>query len=277
MTSHQSTAQCLSRWFLGAWAWALLFAAVSTLPLTAQQEPRQAQATRAELESSLTEIDQILASPAYSTSLKARKRAEATMIRERLRDGDFQVGDQLKVELSVGVTTTTAPINGTFPVGPGQVLKLPDLPDIPLHGVLRSEAPEYLTQYLNRFFKDQTVKVTPMIRLAILGGVRNPGFFQLPSETTMPDAIMAAGGPSPGSEMERSTLERGTKELWPKKVVYAAITGGTTLDQLNLRAGDVLTVGTPSTMNLFSTLRTAAIIPGLILGFYGLGKLVGIF
>jgi hypothetical protein len=49
------------------------------------------------------------------------------------------------------------------------------------------------------------------------------------------------------------------------------------LDALNLRAGDEIEVGTKSTTDWLSTLRTVAIIPALIISLYGLGKLFGLF
>ncbi len=56
-------------------------------------------ATRADLESALTQAEQIAASDGYSTELRDQKRAEAALIRERLREGDFQVGDQITVHV----------------------------------------------------------------------------------------------------------------------------------------------------------------------------------
>jgi protein involved in polysaccharide export with SLBB domain len=153
---------------------------------------------------------------------------------------------------------------------------MPDLPEIPLRGVLRSEIKDYLTEYLRRLFKDQTVQVIPTIRLTILGGVGNPGFYQLPADTPLPDAIMKAGGPGQATKLEESVIRRGQEELWGEEEVAKAITAGLTLDQLNLRAGDELVVGQETQRNWTQTLRTYALIPGLILSLAALGKLFGI-
>ena len=47
-------------------------------------------ATRADLESALTQAEQIAASDGYSAELRDQKRAEAALIRERLREGTFR-------------------------------------------------------------------------------------------------------------------------------------------------------------------------------------------
>jgi protein involved in polysaccharide export with SLBB domain len=241
---------------------------------TAERRPR---ATRAELEASLAEIDQILASPAISEPIKAQKRLEATSIRDRLENGDFQVGDQLQITLSVPITPGGQAINNAvFTIGPNQVLQLPDIPEIPLKGVLRSEVQDYLTENLKKLFKDQTVLVVPTIRLTILGGVAQPGFYQLPADTPLPDAIMKAGGPGQQTKLEDTVIRRGAEELWRREEVSAAITAGYTLDQMNLRAGDELVVGQESNTDWRQNLRTYMLIPGIILSLAALGRLFGI-
>jgi hypothetical protein len=238
---------------------------------------RRPQATRTQLDSTLVEIDKILASPAYTDELKQQKRLEAAMIRERLTEGDFRVGDQLSISLSVPIQPGGTPINNQIvTVGPNQVLQLNDIPDIPLRGILRSELAAYLTEQLKKQFKDQTVQVVPTIRLTILGGIPQPGFYQLPSDMPLPDVIMKVGGPTQTTKLEESVIRRGTEVLWGEEEVAAAITAGTTLDQLNLRAGDELIIGMEKQKDLFTTLRTYALIPGLILSLAALGRLFGI-
>jgi hypothetical protein len=243
-------------------------------PPTIDQRP---QATRAQLDSTLVEIDKILASNAYGAEIKRQKQMEAAVIRERLREGDFQVGDQLSISLSVPIQPGGQPLNNqVFTVGPNQTLLMNEIPEIPLHGILRSEIQAYLTENLRRLFKDQTVLVVPTIRLTILGGVPQPGFYQLPSDMPLPDVIMKVGGPGPTTKLEESVIKRGDEVLWDEEDVSAAITAGTTLDQLNLRAGDELIIGMEKKSDLFTTLRTYALIPGLILSLAALGRLFGI-
>lgn len=258
-----------------------LLAFILATTATAQVAPtmdRRPQATRAELEASLVEIEKIIGpNSIYGESIKQQKQAEAVMIRSRLRDGDFQVGDQLTLTLSVPTTPNGPPItNLVVAVGPDQMLQLPDLPVIPLRGVLRSEIKDYLTEYLGRLFRDQSVLVVPTIRLTILGGIGSPGFYQIPADTPLPDAIMLAGGITGGTELNKTVIKRAEEELWSEEEMARAITAATTLDQLNLRSGDELIVGQKTTINWFTKLRTYAIIPGLILSLAGLGRLFGI-
>jgi protein involved in polysaccharide export with SLBB domain len=134
----------------------------------------------------------------------------------------------------------------------------------------------YLTEYLAKLFRDQTVQVVSTIRLTIVGGIGKPGFYQLPAETPLPDAIMAAGGPRDEKALRETVIRRSNEEILGEDEVAVAIRDGLTLDQLNLRAGDELVVGQDSKRNWFQTIRTYMLIPALILSFTGLLRLVGI-
>jgi hypothetical protein len=226
-----------------------LLASVSSLThhLEAQNpDTRRVEATRAELEAELVEIDKIVNSPGYSSRLRSAKRAEADLVRVRLVDGDLQIGDQINLTV-VGEQALTA----TFTVAPGRVLLLPALPEIPLKGILRAEVPAYLTEQLKKNIRDPQVHAQTMIRLSIFGAVGKPGFYQVPAEQLAGDAIMsAAGGPSGGADPHKMTVRRGGVEIWSKEAFQEALVKGVTLDQLNLRAGDEIVVGAEKHTNV---------------------------
>jgi len=199
------------------------------------QETRRAQASRVELEASLAELEKYAASSGYSSRLRNEKAREAAMIKSRLEDGDLQVGDQIDLQV-VGQLA----YSDSFVVASGRVLTLPGLPDIPLKGVLRSEAREYLTAQLSRYLKDPQVRVRTKIRLSVFGSVGRPGFYQIPADVPATDAIMVAGGPASDADLSKVFVRRGSEEIWPSDVLQDAMRRGLTLDQLNLQAGDEL-------------------------------------
>src|SRR5262245_43760099 len=116
--------------------WGLLLVLLALLParLTGQDSLppaddacRKPIATRADLESALNQAEQIAASDGYSAELRDQKRAEAALIRERLREGDFQVGDQITVKVE-----GDSSLSGTMTVGPGKIISLANYGDIPM-------------------------------------------------------------------------------------------------------------------------------------------------
>lgn len=216
-----------------------LFVALTPLPgQSPATDSKRSQATRAELESQLAELDQIVSSPGYSGRLRGAKRAEAELIRLRLAEGDLQVGDQVNL-LVQGDSTLT----GTYAVAAGRVLVFPGIAEIPVKGVLRSEVQDYLTTRLRQYIREPQVRAQTLIRLSVFGGVNKPGFYQLPAEQLAGDAIMAAGGPAAGVQTDRTVIRRSGVEIWSRTAFQEALVQGQTLDQLNLRAGDEIYVG----------------------------------
>ena len=214
---------------------ALLLGSAATAVMA--QDTRRAQATRQELEATLVELEKYAASSGYSSRLRNEKAREATMIRTRLTEGDLQVGDQIDIQV-IG----QAAYSDSFMVASGRVLTLPGLPDIPLRGVLRSEAREYLTAQLSKYIKDPQVRVSTKIRLSVFGSVGRPGFYQIPADVLATDAIMIAGGPAADVDLSKVFVRRGATDIWPPDVLQEAMRQGLTLDQLNLQAGDELVV-----------------------------------
>lgn len=234
-----------TRWPFLSRVGALILPIALSFPLAAQTPPvqearldtRRAQASRVELEASLAAIDTILASPGYSSRIREAKSREAALIRDRLSEGDLQVGDQLAITVQNEPTYT-----GTFVVQAGRVLALPGLTGISLRGVLRSEAEDYITRQLTKFIRDPSVRVVPSIRLAVLGSVGKQGYYQVPADLLISDAIMAAGGPGGAADPNRSRVIRASTPILTEADVAEAIVRGATLDQLNLRAGDQIMV-----------------------------------
>ncbi|MFZ5623560.1 MAG: polysaccharide biosynthesis/export family protein, partial [Gemmatimonadota bacterium] len=224
---------------------------------------RRAMATRAELEATIREIDKIVASTGYSGDLRNAKQLEAAAIRERLVSGDFQVGDQLVIS-----SGTEQKLNGTFTVAAGRVLVLPDIPPIPLEGVLRSEAQEYVEKQVMRYIRDPQLRVQSMIRLALFGSIGKPGFYQLPADQLLTDAIMSAGGPSALSDFKKSYVKRGDEKIITPDMLQDAILNGVTLDRLNLRAGDEIYIDSKTPGGFAGNLRILGALAGVMASIY---------
>lgn len=225
------------------------------------QEPdsRRVHASRLELESHLEEIDKVLNSPGYSGRLRANRRAEADLIRQRLAEGDLQVGDQIAIHV-----VNEAALSDTLAVAAGRVLILRGLPEIPLRGVLRSELQSYLVEKLKTYVRDPQIRVETMIRLSIFGAVGAPGFYQVPAAALAGEAIMAAGGPQSHADPDRTVVRRGGVEILAREAFSDALARGLTLDQLNLRAGDEVFIGQRSTpVSLWTILPVFSALSGL--------------
>jgi len=169
---------------------------------------------------------------------KARNPLEEAALRQRLRDGDFQVGDRIILTVISDASHTD-----TLIVRAGRIIDLPGKMEIPLTGVLRSELEGRIRAEVLKYVKAQAVDVTPLTRIAVLGEVMRPGYFALRSDVPITDAIMLAGGPTNSADIERTVVKRASREYRSADETRRAVSRGLTLDQLGLSAGDELVVG----------------------------------
>lgn len=204
-----------------------------------RDQAKRAMATRAELEDAATSAEQVAASRAVSEAVRRQKAAEAQAIRARLTTGDFAAGDRISVEILGG----GQPFRDTVTVGQGQTVSLPNMGQVSLRGVLRSELEPHLRREVGRFLRDVQVNAGSVTRLALMGSVTRPGFYQMSSDAMLSQAIMTAGGPREDADTRQIVIRRGDEELWDRKSVQVALQEGVTLQELGLRGGDEVYVG----------------------------------
>ena len=125
--------------------------------------------------------------------------------------------------------------------------RAPDLGRISLDGVLRSELQPHLSREIGRFIQDPQISTQALVRLSVQGAVARPGFFVAPSTALLGDVIMLAGGPAQNADVTALRIERSGIPLIEGAEMQEALTAGRSLDQLNLLAGDELTVPTRNT------------------------------
>lgn len=196
---------------------------------------------------------------------QAGRTGEAFLLRSRLQRGDFQEGDRIVVNL-LGPTT----FNDTITVRAGNLLPLPRMGDVPLEGVLRSELTTRISSHLARFLRDSSVRATPLVRLAVLGQVRSPGFHYYSADMLLSDVLMRAGGPSPEADLQKLEILRAGETIWDRSAATAALAEGLSLDRLHLRAGDEIHVGQKRRVNWSQYAQVGVGLVSLIVGLIAL-------
>jgi polysaccharide export outer membrane protein len=177
----------------------------------------------------------------------------------------FQVGDRILLRVE-----GDSALSDTFTVVTGPALRLPDIGEISLADVPRSDVETYLARELGRYIKDPTVEARALIRISVVGEVTRPGFYAVPIDLVLPDALMLAGGATTDARIDRVSVMRGKTALLDEGALQAAIARGATLDELGMRAGDRIQVPNGQRNDPESKWRVA----GLILT--GLATTVGI-
>lgn len=202
-----------------------------------QVDPGSSVRTRADLEQLLLVYEDAIASPAYSNSVKEDLRFEVTRIRSRLTDGDFRLGDRITLTVQGEEN-----LPDTVSVQSGPKISLPVFGDVDLKGVLRSEVEERITEALRVYIRNPVVQAEALMRVSVQGSVASPGFYTMPANTLVGEALMIAGGTGSTSDLSKIRIERGPLVLIEKEDLNEAIRAGYSLDQLNMQAGDQITV-----------------------------------
>lgn len=179
----------------------------------------------------------------------------------------IQVGDRILLEVEGEPHLTD-----TFTVGAGPSLLLPTLGAVRLAGVTRAGLEAYLATWLGQYLKHPVVHARALIRLSIDGEVERPGFYAVPVDLVLADALMVAGGLTHDAKMEAIRIERDDRALWRGGALRRALAHGLTLDALGLRAGDRVLVPRRGARALEPTLRVFLLVLALPTAVYGLTR-----
>ncbi len=231
-------------------------------------ELSQVRATRQALQDLLVQLETASNSSVYSSQIRTQARAQANLVRRRLSEGDFQVGDRIMLRVE-GETSLT----DTFTVQAQREVVLPTVGAIPLGGVLRVELNDFLTQRLAQFIREPRVRAQALIRVAVIGAVARQGFYTVPVDVPVNEVLQIAGGLAVDAELDQFRIERGLERIYTGADLQRAVTEGRTLDAMSIQAGDRFVVPARAVRNPYqfvSTLNILLTIPFTIAGLVAL-------
>ena len=215
-------------------------------------------ATRAELEALATAAERAANDADLPAGERGQLRGEAFVLRYRLEQGDFAVGDRIVIDVAGEATLTD-----TFTVRSGPVVQMANLPPISVAGVLRSELDSHITTELGRYLQRPSIRVVPLLRIAVMGQVGNPGFYYVPADILLSDVLMLAGGPG-DADLKRSQIRRGDDALLSSQHFAIAVAEGLSLDALSLRSGDEVLLKERRRLSLGSMWQVMTVVSAVI-------------
>jgi protein involved in polysaccharide export with SLBB domain len=103
--------------------------------------------------------------------------------------------------------------SGEFPVAQDGTLQHPLLTQVRVVGRTREDVRRQVREVLLRYENDPQFVFDYLYRVAVTGEVRLPNLYSLPSETSIPQAIAAAGGLAEFGRINDVRLIRGGQEM----------------------------------------------------------------
>jgi protein involved in polysaccharide export with SLBB domain len=194
-------------------------------------------ASRASLTARVSQLETETSGTKLTGDARNKALSELATIRDRLTQGDFRVGDRFVITIRRdSVRSDTASVRDSLNV------TIANLPDVSLIGVLRSELDDKLSKHVATYLLNTTVRTTLLTRVAILGAVQRPGFYYALPDRAVSDLVMIAGGPATDANLNELEISRSRTQLVSAKDSRRAIKEGRTLEQLDVRSGDEVTI-----------------------------------
>jgi protein involved in polysaccharide export with SLBB domain len=214
-------------------------------------------------------LEQVVSQLSQARTANGNGSAALMYAQSRLRDGDFRPGDLVLIEVQ-GDTTLT----DTFTVASDRTLMLPSpaVGTLSLKGVLRTELQEQVSGFIGKFVRNAVVRARPLLRVGVQGELVKPGYYYIPADAVLADALMAAGGTRPEANMKTLRIERDGKPIIRGNDLHRLIAQGLTLDQANLRGGEVIAVDRKPNSSWTEGLRLVSIVVSIAGGLYGLSR-----
>ena len=241
---------------------------------------------RADLEERLRRLVGMAATGRYENGVSAAVvRAETTYIQRRLREGDFRVGDRVLLAVEdpepplTGAATPVVKsseqqLSDTFTVGSLQELTLPVVGVVSLRGVLRTELEPRLTVEIARYIRDPVVHARALVGLALSGELARPGYYSVPADAVIPAVLMAAGGTTHETKLNKLKIQRNGQTIWGGDALRRAIAAGSTVDDLELQPGDAIVVPRSGSIGgLYGPAQLVAVLLGIPVTIYTLTRI----
>ncbi|HEX2077963.1 MAG TPA: polysaccharide biosynthesis/export family protein [Longimicrobium sp.] len=103
--------------------------------------------------------------------------------------------------------------SGEFPIAPDGTILHPLLSQVRVVGRTREQVRAQLREILQQYERDPQFVFDYLYRVGITGEVRLPNLYNLPPETTIGQAVAAAGGVSEYGRLDQVRLMRGGREM----------------------------------------------------------------
>jgi protein involved in polysaccharide export with SLBB domain len=110
-------------------------------------------------------------------------------------------GDAVRVEIKDEPT-----LSGEFNIGVDGKILLPTVGAIPVADLPFPDVEAQLQAAYKKELVDPVVRITPLIRIAVLGEVRQPGLILIDATHAVVDVLAAAGGLAPNANQKRIAI-----------------------------------------------------------------------
>lgn len=141
-------------------------------------------------------------------------------------------GDQLRIAV-----WRNPELSGDFMIAANGTITHPLYREIQVTGLPMSAVEDRLRTFLSRYTTNPQFVIQPLVRITVSGEVRSPQILGVPPETTVSQAVVLAGGPTPTARLDNVRLLRGGQET-----IVNLASADAQAASLQIRSGDRIVV-----------------------------------
>jgi hypothetical protein len=147
---------------------------------------------------------------------------------------------------AVGISTmpdTTSFLSGVFPIDDRGFVELPIYGKAKITHMSVPEFENFIRENFKDYLRFPDIKVKPMIRISVLGGVPRPGMYYFDSNRSLWELMYEVGGTIDEDGLKKMRWERSRETVEGNLVPH--LQTGISLRELGFRSGDQIWVRTP--------------------------------
>lgn len=171
---------------------------------------------------------------------KANSLQAAAALTTAPRDEKFVAGQALTVEVPLD---SSGLIRGGYPIDSAGYVDFPILGRVFVHDKTQEDVEGFLAEKLANYLKDTHLKVTPALRLTMLGYWQRQGMYYVSPHATVWEAARMAGGLGGERTIDEIKVLRGSKET--KIPFLDEYSLGRTLASAGVISGDIFMAPVP--------------------------------
>lgn len=158
---------------------------------------------------------------------------------------EFISGDAVRIVIPAD---TGSVLKGVYPIDASGMADLPIAGRVVVAGKNRQNIEQYLAGIWAPYLKDTHVQAIPVIRVAIMGNVKFPGYYYPSPDAVIFDAINMAGGPVLPFKLEETAHLRAGREV--NDELTLDISRSRTLRESGVVSGDEILVPIPERITM---------------------------
>jgi len=139
---------------------------------------------------------------------------------------------------------TASFLNKTFPIDDLGMAEFPMIGKVKVTDKTAAQIEELLKESFKAYLRYPNVRVKPVIRISVLGGVAKPGLYFVDQDQSLWTVLQEVGGPVSEDGLDDMRIERNSDVILND--IHPHYENGTSLREIGLRSGDQIWVPSPT-------------------------------